>query len=324
MNELIARRLAGWSVIAVAVAVVVFEVSAMGPIVVGNYQLSLFARLVSDALTVGLLAVLLLRPLHRGRSGRLFMWGAFFLSVAVVYRLVGQFIADLTPSDLLNIGLGPLIDPLIEAACMALGVGLLAIGTLRLGAPRGWWRGWTAVLVVAAVLIGALVFGLEMTLAVLSRPAQSLYNPGLFEDAQIAVFVPAAEAVGWVVLGIAAVASPVSPRTRLLLFSAAVLILMALGLDAFNSLTEWWWGPLRAWFPALLDWHGAYVYVAVFDGLGHGALFAAFVTLGSARPVSIAEPVPGEPGSRGNRLPSEPRGAQRHHLHQSEPAASRS
>ena len=72
--------------------VIGFEVYRFGPIAFADYQLSLLAQMVSDALTVGLLALFLFRPVRAGRVDVVLASGTLLMSLAVIYRLAIELI----------------------------------------------------------------------------------------------------------------------------------------------------------------------------------------------------------------------------------------
>ncbi|MDA8203177.1 MAG: hypothetical protein M0Z49_10510 [Chloroflexi bacterium] len=278
------RPLAGWAAAALAAAIVLLDLMMLWPGASGTaYVLSLAAGVASDGLIVGLLALVLLRPVGLRSADRGLVLGAVVFALAVVYRVGINLLARLAaPSEpTLALPTGPYVDPLVESGLRAVGAWLLAAGIAQLvGARRGRLATWSGPQLAAAVS-GICVAGLILAAAAFVAPVTQ--NRGE---------VPwALEVLAWTVLGVGALTRPLVSRTRWLVAAGAGLLVASSAVAAVDLLVQgWWWGPVRAWFPALLNWHGAYVYVGELDFLGWAALWLGLVGLtlapGPTAPVS--------------------------------------
>jgi hypothetical protein len=275
------HRWAGvWLAAGILAAIVGLEATVLWPPgAAQGHLLSVIAAIAADAFTASLLVLFLARPTRSRGADLPLVMGAWLLTAAVAYRVTIQVAASASSPGPAWKGLptGPFVDPLLESGAMTLGMLLLAAGVARLGWVRsGWWRRWSVAQVVV-VLAGGLAVML-VTAAAIIAPGVSLAASA--DESRAAELVGAVGDLGWTLLAFVALAWTVPARARWGLAAGAVLLLASHGLAAFDWLVaEWWWGPLRAWFPGLLDWHDGYIYVAVLAGLGWAALLLAFAGL---------------------------------------------
>ncbi len=189
------RRRAGasWLALGLTAIVAVAEFALASPLGAWDgYQLSLVSGIGTAVLTVLLLTVLLRWPAQPRAADALLLLGASLLTLAVVYRLGVEVLANLVNAGNPPFALpsGPGVDPVLETGAGAVGAWLLALGVGRLGSSRSRARSMVPeVVVLAAGLFAALLIAASATL------------PGWAPEDRVAVLVSAVGALGWAALG---------------------------------------------------------------------------------------------------------------------------